>query len=160
VYFLGFLSGRFTQTRYRSFSYSMKGTKFLLELRMMNITISQMTFEEISPIVPYVLRGNMRVRNTENTIWFGARCGEEIVGIVSCVIKKTFVYYNTDFVRKEFRGKGIYIRLFEERDKYVATLNTNLIKAKCTPYSLRHYLKKGFIETGKRKSITYVEKSI
>jgi hypothetical protein len=75
-------------------------------------------------------------------------------------MKKTFVYYNTDFVRKEFRGKGIYIRLFEERDKYVATLNTNLIKAKCTPYSLSHYLKKGFEETGKRKSITYVEKRI
>jgi hypothetical protein len=126
----------------------------------MEITISQMTFDEISPIVPYVLRGNMRVRNTENTIWFGARYGEEIVGIVSCVMKETYVYYNTDFVRKEFRGKGIYIRLFQERDKYVATLNMNLIKAKCTPYSLRHYLKNGFEETGKRKSITYVEKRI
>jgi hypothetical protein len=127
---------------------------------MMEITISQMTFDEISPIVPYVLRGNMRVRNTENTIWFGARYGNEIVGIVSCVRKETFVYYNTDFVRKEFRGKGIYIRLFEERDKYVATLNTNLIKAKCTPYSVSHYLKNGFTETGKRKSITFVEKRI
>lgn len=126
----------------------------------MEITISQMTFDEISPIVPYVLRGNMRVRNTENTIWFGARYGEEIVGIVSCVMKGTYVYYNTDFVRKEFRGKGIYIRLFQERDKYVATLNTKLIKAKCTPYSLRQYLKNGFKETGRRKSLTYVEKRI
>jgi GNAT superfamily N-acetyltransferase len=129
-------------------------------LRILDITISQMTFDEISPIVPYVLRGNMRVRNTEKTIWFGARLGEEIVGIVSCVVKETFVYYNTDFVRKEYRGKGIYNRLFEERDKYVATLNTNLIKAKCTPYSVRHYLKNGFVETGKRKSLTYVEKRI
>ncbi|MEC1524055.1 GNAT family N-acetyltransferase [Neobacillus niacini] len=127
---------------------------------MMNITISLMTFHEISPIVPYVLRGNMRIRNTENTIWFGAKYGEEIVGIVSCVIKETFVYYNTDFVRKEFRGKGIYKRLFEERDKYVETLNKNLIKAKCTPYSLRLYLKNDFVATGKRKSITYVEKRI
>jgi hypothetical protein len=126
----------------------------------MDITISKMTFEEIAPIIPFVRKGNMRIRDTVNTVWFGAKWGEELVGIVSCVINRNFVYYNTDFVKKEFRKKGIYRLLFEERDKYVSTLQMNLIKAKCTPFSLRHFLKNGFVETGRRKSITFVEKRI
>ena len=127
---------------------------------MNELTVSRMSFEEVAPIVPYVLKARMRVRNTENTVWFGAKIGDEVVGVVTCVLRRAYVYYNTDFVRHEYRKKGIYTRLFEERDKYVATLNTKLIKAKCTPYSLRQYLKNGFEETGKRKSLTYVEKRI
>ena len=127
---------------------------------MDELTISRMTFEEIAPIVPYVMAGRMRVRNTENTVWFGAKIGDEVVGVVSCVLRRGYVYYNTDFVRKEFRNKGIYARLFEERDKYVLTLNRDLIKAKCTPNSLNHYLKNGFTATAKGRSLTPVEKRI
>ncbi|MEH7276677.1 GNAT family N-acetyltransferase [Neobacillus vireti] len=127
---------------------------------MEELTVSRMTFEEIAPIVPYVIKGRMRVRNTENTIWFGAKMGDEVVGIVSCVLRREYVYYNTDFVRKDYRSKGIYRRLFEERDKFVFTLNKDLIKAKCTPYSLNHYLKNGFIATAKGRSLTPVEKRL
>lgn len=125
---------------------------------MDELAISRMTFEEIAPIVPYVMAGRMRVRNNENTVWFGAKIGNEVVGVVSCVLRKGYVYYNTDFVRKEFRNKGIYARLFEERDKYVLTLDRDLIKAKCTPNSLKHYLKNGFTATAKGRSLTPVEK--
>jgi hypothetical protein len=131
-----------------------------MELRIMEITISQMAFNEIDPIIPLVRKGNMRVRNTNQTVWFGAKVGEELVGIVSCVIYETYVFYNTDFVKKEYRKKGIYSRLFVERDKFVSGLDRNLIKAKCTPFSVNHYLKNGFVATGNRKSITFVERRI
>ncbi len=127
---------------------------------MDEITVARMTFEEIAPIVPFLIQGRMRVRNTENTIWFGAKLGDEIVGVVSCVLRRTYVYYNSDFVRKEYRKKGIYARLFEERDKFVLTLNSDLIKAKCTPNSLNHYLKNGFIATANGRSLTPVERRI
>jgi hypothetical protein len=131
-----------------------------MELRIMEITISQMAFNEIDPIIPLVRKGNMRVRNTNQTVWFGAKVGEELVGIVSCVIYETYVFYNTDFVKKEYRKKGIYSRLFVERDKFVSGLDRNLIKAKCTPFSVNHYLKNGFVAIGNRKSITFVERRI
>jgi hypothetical protein len=131
-----------------------------MELRTLEISISQMTFNEIDPIIPFVRKGNMRVRNTNHTVWFGAKVGEELVGIVSCVIYETHIFYNTDFVKKEYRKKGIYSGLFTERDKFVAGLSRNLIKAKCTPFSVEQYLKNGFVATGKRKSITFVEKKI
>jgi hypothetical protein len=127
---------------------------------MDKLTVSRMPYEEISPIVPYVKETRMRVRNNENTVWFGAKLGDELVGVVSCVLRQAYVYYNTDFVRKEYRNKGIYARLFEERDKYVLTLNRDLIKAKCTRNSLNHYLKNGFVATGNGKSLTPVEKRI
>jgi GNAT superfamily N-acetyltransferase len=127
---------------------------------MDEVIISRMTFAEIATIVPYVIESRMRVRNTENTVWFGAKIGDEVVGVVSCVLRREFVYYNTDFVRKEFRNKGIYSRLFKERDKYVITLDRDLIKAKCTRNSLNHYLKNGFVATAKGRSLTPVEKRI
>jgi len=126
----------------------------------LNLTVSQMSFEEIAPIVPIVRKGHMRVRNTERTIWFGAKIDDELVGIVSCVLYEEYIFYNTDFVKKEFRNQGIYRKLFEERDKYASTLKTKKIKAKCTPYSIRYYLKNGFTVTGMRKSITFVEKLV
>lgn len=127
---------------------------------MNELIVSRMSFEEIAPIVPYVLKARMRVRNTENTVWFGAKIGDEVVGVVTCVLRRAYVYYNTDFVRHEYRKKGIYTRLFEERDRYVLTLNRNLIKAKCTRNSLNHYLKNGFVATANGKSLTPVEKRI
>jgi GNAT superfamily N-acetyltransferase len=133
----------------------------LLELMLVDeLIVSRMSFEEIAPIVPYVIEGRLRVRNTENTVWFGAKLGDEVVGVVSCVLRRAYIYYNTDFVKKEFRKKGIYTRLFEERDKYVLTLNRDLIRAKCTRYSLNHYLKNGFTATAKGGSLTPVEKKL
>lgn len=135
--------------------------EILLELMFMDeLTVSQMSFEEIAPIVPYVINARMRVRNTENTVWFGAKLGNEIVGVVSCVLRRDYIYYNTDFVIKEYRNKGIYTRLFEERDKYAVTLNRDLIKAKCTRYSLNHFLKNGFKAIAIGRSLTPVEKRI
>jgi GNAT superfamily N-acetyltransferase len=132
-----------------------------MELMVLDgLTVSRMAFEEIAPIVSYIKETRMRVRNNENTVWFGAKIGDELVGVVSCVLRKAYVYYNTDFVRKEYRNKGIYARLFEERDKYVLTLNRDLIKAKCTRNSLNHYLKNGFVATGNGRSLTPVEKRI
>ncbi len=127
---------------------------------MDGLTVSRMTFKEISPIVPYIKQARMRVRDNQNTVWFGAKLGDELVGVVSCVLRQAYIYYNTDFVRKEYRNKGIYARLFEERDKYVLTLNRDLIKAKCTRNSLSHYLKNGFVAIGPGKSLTPVEKRI
>jgi hypothetical protein len=72
---------------------------------MDKLTVSRMPYEEISPIVPYVKETRMRVRNNENTVWFGAKLGDELVGVVSCVLRQAYVYYNTDFVRKEYRNK-------------------------------------------------------
>ena len=80
-----------------------------------------------------------------------------IIGFVGYSILKNKARFKSDFVHPEFRCKGIYSILFQERLKRVK--NIKQIDAFCTKFSLPKYLKNGFIiKKINNFGITYVTK--
>lgn len=124
----------------------------------MDITICQVSFREITPIIPYIKKAKMKVRYTENTNWIAAKYGDELVGVVAYTIYPNVILYRTDFVKRKYRKQGIYKQLFAERDRLVAELESKKVIAYCTRYSLDHYLNNGFEAIRKKKKVTYVER--
>ncbi|WNS75374.1 GNAT family N-acetyltransferase [Bacillus sp. DTU_2020_1000418_1_SI_GHA_SEK_038] len=125
---------------------------------MMDITISQVTFREITPIIPYIKQAKMKIGYTENTSWIAAKNGDELVGVVGYTVYPEVILYRTDFVKRNYRGRGIYKLLFAERDRLVSKLGSKTVIAYCTKYSLGYYLNNGFKEIRKLKKVTYVER--
>lgn len=66
------------------------------------------------------------------------------------------IKYEDSFVHPDYRGKGIYKKLYEARDNYVTMLfKGSKIISYCKPATLEFFLKRGFI---KKQIITLVEK--
>ena len=72
--------------------------------------------------------------------------------------KKDVILFKNTFVLEEYRRKGIYRQLFEEKMKHVTLLQPSKIVAYCTLMSVQHCLNNGFQVVKRRKSIIHVEK--
>lgn len=75
------------------------------------------------------------------------------------VIKDGHIRFKTDYVRPNFRGKGLYSALWEYRMNLIfKEYNPHTITAYCTEMSLPKYLKEGFLTRSVGKTgITYVK---
>lgn len=121
----------------------------------MNISIETSTFKELEPLILLAGKDGMRVHDVPGSVWFCARVDGEMAGFVSCYIreKQGKAVFKSDYVRGEYRRKGIYRKLFEKRLDYVKNFNVRKIKASCTKMSLECFLSYGFkkIESRSRK---------
>jgi len=71
------------------------------------------------------------------------------------------VRLKTDYVRRAFRGQGLYSELFMSRLFIIfRALKPSVLTAYCTPMSLPKYLSEGFVAMSERNGITYVKKQI
>lgn len=71
------------------------------------------------------------------------------------------VRLKTDYVRKAFRGQGVYSDLFMSRLILIfTTLKPSILTAYCTPMSLPKYLAEGFEAQSVSNGITYVKRTI
>ncbi len=74
-------------------------------------------------------------------------------------IKEGHIRFKTDYVRMNFRGKGLYSALWDYRINLIfKEYDVHTISAYCTEMSLPKYLKENFLERGvNRNGITYVK---
>lgn len=118
----------------------------------MNMTIEESTFKELESVIQMARKDGMRVHDVPGSIWFCAKVDGELAGFVSCYIRKRKgkAVFKSDYVREEYRRRGIYRKLFEARLDYVSIADVKIIKASCTKMSLGCFLAYGFKSTGSR----------
>lgn len=92
------------------------------------------------------------ITTTDKDKWYIA-IDTKVIGFCSAIIKKDYISFNHDYVKPEYRNKGIYSQLFANR------LNDckGLLKAVCTPMSKNIFIKNKFIVTKETKNYTFVE---
>lgn len=92
------------------------------------------------------------ITTTDKDKWYIA-IDTEVIGFCSAIIKKDYISFNHDYVKPEYRNKGIYSQLFANR------LNdcSGLLKAVCTPMSKNIFIKNKFIVIKETKNYTFVE---
>jgi GNAT superfamily N-acetyltransferase len=115
----------------------------------MKLSIEKSTFKELEAIILLAGQDGMRVHDVPGSVWFCAKVDGEMAGFVSCYIseRQGKAVFKSDYVRKEYRRRGIYRKLFEARLDYVKDFNVKKIKASCTKMSLGCFLAYGFKKT-------------
>ncbi|MCA1057186.1 GNAT family N-acetyltransferase [Rossellomorea aquimaris] len=119
----------------------------------MVVSIERSSFKELEPVISMAIRDGMRVKDVPGSVWFCARVDGEIAGFVSCYIRTKHgkAVFKSDYVREEFRRKGIYRLLFEKRLEYIKDFEeVHVIKASCTKMSLSCFLSYGFEKKASR----------
>jgi N-acetylglutamate synthase-like GNAT family acetyltransferase len=124
----------------------------------LSISIEQIQFSDLIPIKEKIELAKMKLINTNNTIWLGAKINGKLVGITAYSQKKDVILFKSSFVLKEYRRQGIYKLLFEESMKQATLLRPRKIKAYCTKMSVQHFLNNGFEVVNQKKGITEVNK--
>lgn len=80
----------------------------------------------------------------------------KIVATTSIQLFSNKAKFNNHFVLKEYRGRGIFKKLFSFSIKHVQRNGINKVEAACTDMSLPYYLKNGAKVTRKYKICTNV----
>ena len=80
-----------------------------------------------------------------HAFYIGAFDGTRLVAIAGWQVHKSYIYCCHDFTLPEYRGLGIYERLFDCRLNFAKTYKRTII-AHCTDASLKTFKKNGFEE--------------
>jgi hypothetical protein len=75
--------------------------------------------------------------------YYGCFIQDELVGIVSYVEHPTCFYLCHAYVKKEYRGMGIYKMLWNYRDSKIKD-SSKIIYAHCNVDSLKHFINNGY----------------
>lgn len=112
---------------------------------MKGISIKRVHYSEIKPLVPLAEKERTTMANPHGAHWFGAFNGDEVVGCCCAVMGKGITArLKSDFVKEEYRGKGIYRRLFAARYNHAMCKGYMKFTAFCTPLSIGIYIEYGF----------------
>jgi GNAT superfamily N-acetyltransferase len=79
------------------------------------------------------------------------------VGMCAAVNKGRYYQFCHDYVLPEFRGHGIYNRLFTARMLWL-NIHKHNARAACTKMSVGTYMRHGFMETRQTVNYTFVER--
>ena len=89
---------------------------------------------------------------TPNTTYLGAFVDNKIVRCVAFAIIGSTLRYKTDGVLKEYRGNGIYSRLYDARELICKGIIKKRTTAFCTDKSIGMYLSRGFVKQSTLKN--------
>ncbi|MDG5788817.1 UDP-N-acetylmuramoyl-tripeptide--D-alanyl-D-alanine ligase [Evansella sp. AB-P1] len=123
----------------------------------MDVKIEEVSFYEVSTLKSAYRKERMRLTSDEGAIWLGAKLHGELVGVCAYLPTRLGVMCKSDLVLEQYRGLGIYRKLFKERMNRLKPLNPKKIYAYCTPNSVQMFFRNGFKEKRKIYSITLVE---
>lgn len=124
----------------------------------MNITTRFVSYNEIKEALKGMSKEHVALSDDNKTAYIGAFVGDRLVGCVGFVLYGKKLRYKTDFVHKDFRGKGVYSLLWKRRDEESAKIGSYTKTAFCTTMSIGMYLAHGFIRLRERNGIAFVEK--
>ena len=90
--------------------------------------------------------------NNENCTWFIVTKGFEIIACCSLMhVSDEICRFKSDFVRKDWRGKGLYDIMFKQRDEYAEEKGYVRATAFSSQDSRSTFLRHGFTMVGKHK---------
>lgn len=112
--------------------------------------------EDIEPIKKEALLAGL-IFNKSTNIYWGYFLDDKLIGFCGLMIKKNKVILKNGFVLKSYRNKGIYTKLNEQRNKYINTLNINIIESNVTDKSINYHLKNGAIIIKEFKSCKTIQ---
>jgi ribosomal protein S18 acetylase RimI-like enzyme len=92
----------------------------------------------------------MPIYDDDNRIWVVAMFFTDPIACSSIEIKGAKAAMKSAWVKPEFRGQGIYNRMFEERLKIAKERGVKIITATTTEASKNTHLRHGFKLTGMR----------
>ena len=96
------------------------------------------------------------------TNYLGLYDGIKLIGVVGWQkIGEGHIRLKTDYIRKEYRGKGGYSKLWKVRwNEIVLLYKPKQFSAFCTEMSLPKYIKEGFtIQKKSKNGIVYVKRA-
>lgn len=124
----------------------------------MEITTRYITYNEIKAALKGMAKEHVALKEDNVTAYIGAFVGSTLVGCVGFALYGKKMRYKTDFVRKDFRGHGVYSLLWKRRDEESAKVGCFPKTAFCTTMSVGMYKAHGFICLRERNGISFVEK--
>jgi hypothetical protein len=130
----------------------------------MDVKIQLIRFKEIN-FRNLMLKERVAVKNLPGTVYIGVRVNNMLVGVAAYHINGNSIRYKTDFMLPNYRGLGLYKKLFQHRERLVIdhahnSMQSVIVTAFCTPMSLPVYLKNRFIAESEKNGITFVRKTI
>ncbi len=125
---------------------------------MLDMKLKEISFREVLPLKEAFEKESLKLRKTRATIWLGAYCEGKLAGVCAFRRTKYGIKCKSDLVLKEFRGRGVYRRLFEERLKRVRSMDAEKLYAYCNTNSRPMYETYGFKRKGRLKRYTYMER--
>lgn len=124
---------------------------------MPKVSIKIISHSGLSPLKS-LQKESVDFHYTPNTTYLGAFIDDKLVGVCGFAIIGSVLRYKTDGVLSEYRGKGIYSLLFEERERICKNVYKKKTTAFCTTKSLGKYLASGFVAQRCRNGITFVSR--
>ena len=131
-----------------------------------NFNLYPAEWGQVAKLKSFAEKESVQMKPDEGkTKYIGGYNLHHIIGFVGWMVVGNKIRYKADYVFHNFRGKGIYTRMWKGRDevvlKYMKEHGIKEITAYCTKKSLPMYLKNGFVEQSVSKSgITFVRKII
>ncbi|RNA67981.1 GNAT family N-acetyltransferase [Alteribacter keqinensis] len=102
----------------------------------------------------------LKLRDFIGMSWLGAYDNTTLIGVVAYRRTKKGIVFKSDIVLKEYRGMGVYRKLFTERLKRIKKIKgtgSKRMYAYCTQSSLSLFLEYGFVKKRTVRRYTYVE---
>lgn len=103
--------------------------------------IREVSRAEIEPFVKQAMREHC-IFNTKTT-YYGYFENEELCGFAGIMYYRTKAIFQSDFVRPEFRGRGIYNKLIQFRLNLLRGIGYKTVEVNCLATSLHANLKAG-----------------
>jgi GNAT superfamily N-acetyltransferase len=126
----------------------------------LKIAAKRCDYEVIKPFKTQCSKERVTLDNPSGSVWIAAFNDDKVIGFVCLVVTKArSARFKSDYVLPEYRGRGIYGRLFALRMALCGRLGVKKATAFCTPLSLPTYVKNGFQRKSVRGDITFVERS-
>lgn len=117
--------------------------------------IVEIKHEDTKPLHRYMRKSRVATSHTHNTKYIGAYIEDILVGVVGYFVNNGVARYKYSIVHPNYRGQGIYRKLFEYRDSVV---DCSVTTAYCTENSLPMFLKSGFMKVTEKRGITFVRR--
>ena len=103
-----------------------------------------------------LVKERVAASHKRGTKYIGALYGSRLVGVVAWQMVGNNVRFKMDYVVDEFRGKGVYAKLWDAREQKIKDRYHKRVTAFCTVRSLGKYVKAGFTPKAEKHGITFV----
>lgn len=123
---------------------------------MDKITLKNVAHQDIALYRTVMVKERIDIRDDYKCQYIGAFLGTELVGFVGFRLIGKAMRMKTDYVISQHRGKGVYRKLFMQRE--IATSEYPIHTAFSTPMSLPMFLKAGYKIMSERNGINFVKK--
>lgn len=121
------------------------------------LNVRTCAYDELKPISVMTKEG-VALHDNGSTLYIGCFDGDKIVGVVGFQRLGSKMRYKTDYVRPEYRGRGIYSMLFKHRDMICTRMGCKVFTAFCTKMSAATYLRNHFKKKSEKNGIIFVER--